>query len=256
MLVQNPRIDLLPDGHPGPRRFKIKTAESGDRRGLIDSLLKSRYGFRGYNQVSLPTDQSVHRFTLVAIEDDETIGTITVAFDGPLGLSAETAFRPEVQALRDQNRRVCEFTKLAIDPTIGTKRVLAALFHVAHIVAHRLRGFDTLLIEVNPRHARYYERMLGCQVLAPERHNPTVNAPAVLLKADFSYIMKQIGEFGGQPERAAGERSLYPFAFTLAEEAAIISRMKARQLALQSRQADGGPATVTPSEFPGSDLIT
>ena len=256
MLVENPRIDLLPDGTAGPRRFKIKTAESGDRRSLVESLLKSRYAFRGYNQVSLPTDQSVHRFTLVAIEDDETIGTITVAFDGQQGLSSEGAFLPEVNALREQGRRICEFTKLAIDPTIGTKRVLAALFHVAHIVAHRIRGFDTLLIEVNPRHARYYERMLGCKVLAAERHNPTVNAPAVLLMAEFSYIMAQIGEFGGQPDRAAGERSLYPFAFALSEEASIISRMKARQSALQNRIAEGGRSARSSSGMQGIDVIT
>ncbi len=256
MLVQNPRIDLLPDGAPGPRRFKIKSAESEGRRSLVDGLLKSRYGFRGYKQVSLPTDQSVHRFTLVAIEDNETIGTITVACDGPQGLGAETAFAPEVREMRERKRRICEFTKLAIDPTIGTKRVLAALFHVAHIVAHRIRGFDTLLIEVNPRHARYYERMLGCQVLAAERHNPTVNAPAVLLMVEFSYIMKQIGEFGGQPERAASERSLYPFAFALSEEAAIISRMKARQTIAENRSADATHPTLAPSELQGGDIIT
>ena len=31
-----------------------------------------------------------------------------------------------------------------------------------------------------------------------------VNAPAVLMTADFSYIMEQIGEFGGRPDLAAG----------------------------------------------------
>ena len=46
---------------------------------------------------------------------------------------------------------------------------------------------------------------------------------------DFKYIMTQIGEFAGQPERAASERSLYPFAFTLAEEAGIIARLMGAQ---------------------------
>ena len=43
--------------------------------------------------------------------------------------------------------------------------MIAALFHVAYIIAHRLRGFDALVMEVNPRHVRYYERMLGARVL-------------------------------------------------------------------------------------------
>jgi hypothetical protein len=53
----------------------------------------------------------------------------------------------------------------------------------------------------------------------------------VLLGCGFSHIMAQIGEFGGQPERAAAERSLYPLAFSLSEEAAIIERLRTAQRA-------------------------
>jgi hypothetical protein len=240
MLVQDPNIDMLPDGPSGPRRFKIKAAESEDRRSKVNSLLKDRYSWRGYERVTLPTDRSVHKFTLSAIEDQNTIGTITVSFDGPQRLSTDVAFGAEVQALRDQGHRLCEFTKLAVDPTVATKRVLAALFHVAYIVAHRIRGYDMLLIEVNPRHVRYYERMLGFKVLCGPRQNTTVNAPAVLLGVPFSYVMQQIGEYGGQPERSSEVRSLYPIFFSLSEEASIISRMRARQSMSDRRLTDTG----------------
>ena len=239
-LVQDPRIDLLPDGPSGLRRFKIKAAESEDRRSRANSLLKHRYGWRGYNQVNLPTDQSVHKFTLTAVEDMHTIGTITVSFDGPEQLSADQTFGPEVAQLRSAGRLMCEFTKLAIDPELGTKRVLAALFHVAYIVAHRVRGFDMLLLEVNPRHVRYYERMLGLRVLADERLNKSVNAPAVLLGVEFAYIKDRIGELGGQQASPSQERSLYPFAFSLREEAVVISRMLDKQRIAQRRVTDTG----------------
>ena len=256
MLVQDPRIDLLPDGLAGPRRFKVKTAESQERRGRVNSLLKDRYGWRGYQQVSLPTDPTVNRFTLTAVEDEVVIGTITVAFDNPGPLGADEAFAPEVAKLRAEGRRICEFTKLAIDPVVGTKRVLATLFHVAYIVAHRIRGFDMLIIEVNPRHVRYYERMLGLQILAGERINKSVNAPAVLLGAEFAYIMAQIGEFGGKPETAARERSLYPFALSLREEAAVLSRMQAKQRIQDRRLTDTGhPRDAAPTDFGTTDLI-
>lgn len=256
MLVQSPRIDMLPDGTAGPRRFKIKSADTQGRRGMVDSLLKNRYGWRGYKEVRLPTDQSVTRFTLVAIEDEGTIGTITVAFDGEQGLSVDDAFSPEVKALRSQGRKICEFTKLAVDPTVGTKRVLATLFHVAYIVAHRIRGFDCLLIEVNPRHVRYYERMLGFRVIAEERLNRSVNAPAVLLMVDFSYVMQQIGELAGQPERLATERSLYPAFMSLREEAGVTAKMLQKQaLADQMAEGDGGRPS-QPPEFQPSDIMT
>jgi hypothetical protein len=249
MLVESPRIDLLPDGAPGPRRFKIKVADQKGRRGLVESLLKNRYAWRGYTQVNLPTDQSVSKFTLAAMENEQSIGTITVSLDSPAKLSADEAFAEEVNALRAEGRRLCEFTKLAVDPTTATKRVLAALFHVAYIVAHRIRGYDTLLIEVNPRHVRYYERMLGFKVIGSERLNRSVRAPAVLLMAEFSYIMSQVGEFGGQPERAATERSLYPFVFSLQEEAAILARMQAVQAARDEQKAQGNDVDNLPSDL-------
>ena len=252
MLVLDPPIELLPDGAPGPRRFKIKAADSESRRGLVASLLRSRYLWRGYKTGEMATRPVAQRFTLAAIEDQHTIGTITVAFDGPTKLSADATFPPEVQSLREQGLRLCEFTKLAIDPTVGTKRVLAALFHVAYIVAHRLRGYDTLLIEVNPRHVRYYERMLGCRVLGETRINRSVDAPAVLLTVKFAHVMQQIGEFGGRPETSATERSLYPFAFNLTEEAGIIARMRERYVNwMEERER----APVSDSEFQTSDLM-
>mgnify|MGYP000485185019 CR=1 FL=1 len=257
MLVTDPEIDLLPDGINGPRRFKIKSVENDERRRMVESLLRTRYAWRGYKEVSLPTDTSVSKFTLAAVEDETTIGSITVSFDGPQGLSVDGAFRSEVEALRKGGKRICEFVRLAVDPTVGTKRVLASLFHVAYIVSHRIRGYDVLLIEVNPRHVRYYERMLGCRVLADERINKSVNAPAVLLGSEFSHIMAQIGEFGGRPEAAARERSLFPFALSLREEAAVISRMQAKQRIQDRRLTDTGhPGDTLPPEFATTDMLS
>lgn len=209
--------------------FRIRSADSYVYRHAADSLLKERYAWRGYHAVSLPADQTTNRITLSAAEGEETIGTITVALDGPEGLSAEDAFPDIVQRLRSDGLRVCEFTKLAIDPDSGSKRVLAALFHVAYIVAHRLRNYDVLVMEVNPRHVRYYQRMLGARVVGEQRLNRFVNAPAVLLSIPFDYIREQIEIHGGEGEHAADERSLYPFAFSQREEIGIVARMMAAQ---------------------------
>jgi hypothetical protein len=211
------------------RVFHIRSADTFVGRRAADSLLKERYAWRGYHAVSLPSDQTANRITLSAVEQDETIGTITVALDGPEGLSAEDAFADELEALRADGQRVCEFTKLAIDPISGSKRVLAALFHVAYIVAHKIRGYDALVMEVNPRHVRYYQRMLGARVLGEQRLNRFVNAPAVLLSIPFDYIAEQIAVFGGRSDLAADERSLYPFAFSDHEEQGIVGRLMVAQ---------------------------
>lgn len=218
---------LTPD--EGARVFRIRSADSYVYRHAANSLLQERYAWRGYHAVSLPSDQTSNRVTLSATDDEMTIGTITVALDGPEGLSAEDAFADEIAALRANGQRVCEFTKLAIDPVAGSKRVLAALFHSAYIVAHRMRGYDALVMEVNPRHVRYYERMLGARVVGEQRLNRFVNAPAVLLSIPFDYIREQIETFGGQAEYAIDERSLYPYAFSQREEEGIIGRLMAAQ---------------------------
>jgi hypothetical protein len=226
LLVPQPRIDLLPDGAPLPRQFKIKTANGEARWHQANHLVQKRFAWRGYRRVALPSDEGRHLISLTALEGELTIGTLTITLDGPKGLSVEKEFAAEVAQLRAEGRKLSAYTRFAIDPTHGTKRVLAALFHVAYIVAHRIRGYDTALIEVNPRHVRYYERMLGGRVVGAERMNRDVNAPAVLLRVDFEHVREQIGRVADQPELACQERTLYPFAFALNVEAAIIERVR------------------------------
>lgn len=245
----------LPDGQAGRYRFKIKAAECKERRGLINRLLINRYAWRGYQQVNLPTDPSVHRFTLTALQDDVVIGTVTVGFDGSERLGAEAEFGTEIGALRKQGLKLCEFTRLAIDPHEGSKRVLVALFHVAYIVAHRLRGQDTMLMEVNPRHQRYYERMLDCQVMGEQRMNRSVSAPAVLMGAPFSLIRERIALLGGQPTLAAAERSLYPFFFSPKQEATIMTQMQDRQHLVTRRITDTWHPENNPFDFSSIDLL-
>ncbi len=211
---------------PQPRLFKIRGADTQGQRSSANILIKRRYAWRGYQHASLPADQSANRITLSASEHDDIVGTITIGLDSPEGLHAEEIFGAEVRALRRAGKRICEFTKLAMDPGSGAKQVFASLVHVAYIFAHRFKGCDTLLIEVNPRHVSYYTRMIGARVLGAERMNGRVNAPAVLLCVDFHHTREQIERFGGHPELSAVERSLYPYAFSAAEEAGIIGRLQ------------------------------
>ena len=221
-----PALELA-DRRVGNRLFKIRAANSNGHRSSANILIKRRYEWRGYEGASLPVDCNANRITLIATEHDEVIGTITVGLDGHEGFLAEDVFPAEMASVRTRGRKVCEFTKLAVGPTDSAKRVLASLFHVAFIVAQRVKRCDTLVLEVNPRHVNYYRRMLGCHVLGAERTNPHVNAPAVLLCVEFSYIDAQIAKFAGNASAAVNERTLYPYSFSQAEETCIIGRCMA-----------------------------
>ena len=218
-----------PDGPIGPqisrRLFQIRMADSAGRRSDASILINRMYATRGYRSSGLPERAAPSRITLVASEHDEIIGTITIGFDSPAGLLVEDLFATETQELRRAGRTVCEFTKLAMDSVVRSTRVLATLFHVAFIYSHRIVGASDLLIEVNPRHTTYYKRMLGFEVVAPERLNHRVNAPAVLMRLDFMHAHAQIAQFGGTLRPVGPARSLYPYFFSPADEAGISARL-------------------------------
>jgi hypothetical protein len=242
-LLQDPSEPDTAHGDEISRRlFKIRSADSSGQRSSASILISRMYATRGYLSTPLPDQQLPTRITLVASEHDDAIGTITIGFDSPAGLHVDDPFGAETEALRRAGRRICEFTKLAMDSVVRSKRVLASLFHVAYIYAHRMMGFDSLLIEVNPRHVRYYERMLGFKVIGPQRLNRRVNAPAVLLCLAFSHAHAQIGKFGGKPEFSLIERSLYPYFFSVDEEASIVGRLNRTQPdAAYSHHRNGPP---------------
>jgi hypothetical protein len=228
LLLDEERATVVPEVEDGQRLFKIRAADSFGHRSSASILINRMYATRGYSSTGLPAQALPNRITLMACEEEETIGTITVGFDSASQLHVDDLFSEEVDALRAEGRKVCEFTKLAMDSVVKSKRVLASLFHTAYIYAHRLKGFQSLLIEVNPRHVRYYERMLGFEVKSAERLNTRVNAPAVLLALDFAHAHEQIARFGGKPHLGATERSLYPYFFSVGEEAGIVSRLRHR----------------------------
>lgn len=210
----------------GPDGFKIRAADSHGVRSSASILVSRRYASRGYQVNPMSSDEGDSRLTLVASDHAAVVGTLTVGFDSSDGLLADDLFKAEARALRASGQTLCEFTKLAMEGVLRSQRVLAALFHVAFIHAHCIRGCDTLLIEVNPRHVRYYEIKLGFRVAGPQRHNRRVNAPAVLMALDLWHAHKLIRQLGGRPELMETERSLYPLGFSPSEETGITGRLR------------------------------
>ncbi len=225
MLVGPPRPVELPGEAELKRIFKIRTAQTPRERRSASALLSKMYATRGYESAQLADEEPEHSRTFVASDHNAAIGTLTIGLDSACGLNVDALFSDEVGRFRDAGLSVCEFTKLAMDRRARSPRLLASMFHVAYIYAHRINQLTHLLIEVNPRHVRYYEAMLGFKVVAGARHNPRVNAPAVLLSLDLFYAREQIRKFGGQPELSAIERSAYPHFFSAKDETGIIGRL-------------------------------
>jgi hypothetical protein len=219
-------VENQPAPAPEVSHFKVRLANNEGRRSQASYLIKRQYAWRGY-QASPLSEVPANRITLAAFSHNEQpIATITVGIDSPAGLAVESIYGDEVRALRSDQTRLAEFTKLAVDNVVRSRAVLAAMFHIAYIYAYRIRGCTDLVIEVNPRHVRFYQAMLGFEKLGGERMDPRVSAPAILLRLDLAHAESQIAEFGGHAELASHVRSLYPLFFSSAEERGIEGRLR------------------------------
>jgi N-acyl amino acid synthase FeeM len=216
---------VQPQAAPVQELFKIRLADNQGRREAAGLLVRRRYAWRGYHIGTLH-GVNPNRITLSACNRDEVVATIAVGLDTETGLFVDQLYRSEVDRIRSDGRKVCEFTKLAVEASVRSKPILAALFHIAYIHARRINLCSDLVVEVNPRHVTFYERMLGFSACGPEKMDPRVGAAAVLLRLDLAFAERQIAEMGGHPEFARTRHSLYPYFFAAHEEIAIERRLR------------------------------
>jgi hypothetical protein len=144
--------------------------------------------------------------------------------DSADGLAIDRTFSEELQRFRSEaDSQLCELTKLAFDPSPNSRPLLAALFHVIYIYGMQHYDCTDLFIEVNPRHVRFYEVMLGFSRLGPQKENGTVKAPSQLMHIKVSDIGRCIELYAGsEPGR---DRSLYPYFLPKAEERSLWSHI-------------------------------
>ena len=171
---------------PHHRGYDIRPARTDHQHGMANSLVRRMYSWRGYDTTSICfRTNDPNRVTLAAWQFDEVLATLTLGRDSKRGLLADALYGEEVDRLRGPGRIVCEVSKLAVDPDFSSKELLINLFRVAHQYACEQFAASDAVIEVNPRHARYYQRWLGFRQLGKLRHCQRVDAPAVLLHQEL-----------------------------------------------------------------------
>ena len=205
------------------QEFKVRLANTDDRRKSASLLIQKMYSWRGYDSPDLMHDP--YKITLVAYQGDSVAGTLTLGLDSPQGMVVDQLYKAEADKLRAEGRRICDVTKLAVDQDIKSKSVLGALFHLSVIYGRNIHNATDFLIEVNPRHALFYQRMIGFVPWGEERLCSRVNAPAVLLKLDLAYADEQVKKYGGLGASAQGVKSIYPYWFSKEDELGITQRL-------------------------------
>ena len=204
--------------------YTVECADPNRHDRAVRLLIERMYEWRGL----MPVDTDLHtarpdRITLVASDEHAIFGTITLGLDGKDGILADALYPDELLRLRQRGARLCELTRLAMDTDINAREVLGALLHLVYIHGRLIHGVTDVVIEVHPRHAGFYQRMLGFRRIGDERICPRVNAPALLLHLELSYVDAQIANHGGS--RDAAVKTLYPYFLSLAEQERILRRL-------------------------------
>lgn len=224
------------------RSVTIRLADCDGQRSNASMLINRKYVQRGYGtNHKVPTAPNCVTFT--ASSDEMVIGTLSLTVDSPAGLAADRTFKDELDEFRTQKGiRICELTKFAFDTSEPSLKLLASLFHIIFLYGTNKFGGTDLFIEVNPRHRRFYEAMLGFKRVGTLKTNEAVGAPSQLLWLKASDIRRHIDEHAGK--KADGSRSLYPYFFSVKEELGIFARLSnGGQDSILSPVFDGLPDT-------------
>lgn len=156
---------------------------------MASRLVRQMYTWRGYCTESIEyKEDDPNRVTIAAWQDDKIVATLMLGKDSPNGLMADALYAQELASLRHPDRIVCEVTRLAVAPGYSATGLLTKLFQAAFQYGKDVLGASDAVIEVNPRHARYYQNRMGFQQIGALRQCERVDAPAVLLHQSVGAI--------------------------------------------------------------------
>jgi len=228
-------INLPSDDGPGDDSLTIRLADCEGQRNRANMLLQRMYSWRGYG-----THHRVPRapncITFTATSQEDVIGTLTLTVDSRAGLAVDRTFKDEIDSFRvGPGAKLCELSKFAFDTSTPARPRLAALFHIIFIYGSMHYDCTDLFIEVNPRHCRFYEAMLGFTRIGEPKTNRMVDAPSQLMWLNVAAIRGHIDKHAGTADQRAG-RSLYAHFFSAKEEAGIYGRLAG--LSSEPRAAD------------------
>lgn len=221
-ILYSARRDIRAAGDS--RTIAIRLAESDGERNRASMVVNRQYGSRGYGNAHRLFGDS-HTVVFTASSGSHIFGTITLTADSDKGLAADKTFVDELAELRSEPGTVlCELTKFAFDPSPDSRPFLASLFHIVYLYGTERFGGTDLLIEVNPRHVRFYEVMLGFKRVGALKDNDSVGAPSQLMHVKVAHIGQQIAKHAGSGD--CKSRSLYPYFFNAEEEAGLKQRVR------------------------------
>jgi hypothetical protein len=131
----------------------------------------------------------------VAVHAGQVISTMTLICDDALGLPLETLYPAEIAQRRSRGRYLAEVSCLASsDGYFDQRRMVDVFVRLLSLLIQsaRAQGVEQLVVAVHPRHARFYQRLVGCRQFGELKPYECVRGnPAVALEHDFARLDRE-----------------------------------------------------------------
>jgi hypothetical protein len=185
-----PVIRHLPQSIPVKgisRSIEVKIASCESEWEQAFALAAASYQERGYESPGsnrlrfTPYHALPDTVTLVAKHEEQVLATFSIVMDNTLlGLPMEGTYPEEISALRRRGRKMFEATTLA-DGGLNVREFVQVFLTLIKLSMqyHTSHGGDSYVIAVNPRHKKFYTKIMGFVPLGPLRTYAAVqDAPA------------------------------------------------------------------------------
>jgi hypothetical protein len=181
------------------RDVRVKIASTADEWEQAFRLVADRYKEKGYAEADA---EGMHftayhalpdSVTFIAKEQERVVATVSLVPDNVLlGLPMEAVYGEEIAHYRRSGHRLSEITCLA-DGSLPHREFMPVFMTLCRLMFQysASQGSNEWVIEVNPRHSRFYKRIWGFVSFGPRRACPAVQgAPAEAFYLNLE-LMKQ-----------------------------------------------------------------
>jgi hypothetical protein len=174
----------------GIENIIFKIAETKEKLESAYRLTYEMYVKNGYMSPS-PTTLRFNFFnampytqTFIGESGSDTIMTITLFPDSPLGIPMDCLYKNEVDKLRQEGRYVAEVGGLI--STVNCQNSLMHLIKALYTYADKYLKVDDLVATVHPKHSNFHEIILCFEKIGAIKSYSYVNGnPAVALRLDL-----------------------------------------------------------------------
>ncbi len=145
-------------------------------------------------------------------KDEKILGTISLTADGPAGLHVDEDFKDVADYVRQECRlagiNLAAAWRIVTRSEYHHQMPLSMGLISAVVDAVRRRPYQVTLYTFNPRHEKFYRKMLGFETIAGPRPSPAVqDAPAILMRGDLEKVDRAWGRVERRRSSARMRRS-------------------------------------------------